>query len=280
MIINLLKRSLIVSAMAHFSYAGDLLLDLDADKKVKVNSENKVISWGNSIEHKAIKEFTGQDKGRAAKGSGLPKLINKDSLIGDHRSIEFKQQELVCFNEDAFDCLTTGAGYTWFCVVKMANQRVGLKDVNAFFGNLRNGAKYEGLWGCVDDDNSLWSGARNGKTFGRFDVNNPKVSGPKLQKNRYYLIASRMQKGLGDVRIELFLNDLEPISVSQFPVNPEANPSKMCIGQERDAVEHPGKESFDGAITRLLIYEGGLGDIKFQQEIKKLLKMYSIKTEG
>ena len=30
------------------------------------------------------------------------------------------------------------------------------------------------------------------------------------------------------------------------------NSSRMAIGQERDAIEHPGKESFDGEIARFL----------------------------
>ena len=44
------------------------------------------------------------------------------------------------------------------------------------------------------------------------------------------------------------------------PVNPKANPSKMAVGQERDATNHPGKESFHGEIARFLIFERPLSD--------------------
>jgi hypothetical protein len=279
MICSLKWLTLVVffSALSAGSCETILILDLNADKKVRVNSENKVISWGNSAIHQSITEFIGQDIGRKVAGSGLPKWGKKDPLIGGHRTLHFKQQELVCFDEDAFDGLTTGKGYTWFSVVSVLEQRVGVKDVNSFFGNLRNGGKYEGLWGCLEDNNLLWAGVRNGKTFGRFDMNNPKLSGPVLQKNRYYLIASRMHKGQGDMKVELFLNDIKPVATVHFPVMPEANPSKLVVGQERDAVEHPGKESFDGSIARLLIYEGGLDDVKFRQKINELMKMYKIK---
>ena len=81
-------------------------------------------------------------------------------------------------DEDAFDGLTTGKGHSWVAVIAVHEQRVGLKDVNSFFGNLRNGAKYEGVWACLDDNNTVWWGARNGRSFGRFDENNPKLSGP------------------------------------------------------------------------------------------------------
>ena len=53
------------------------------------------------------------------------------------------------------------------------DQVEGLKDVNSFFGNLKNGGNYEGIWGNVTDDNRLWIGSRNGVTFGRWDGTTP-----------------------------------------------------------------------------------------------------------
>ena len=66
----------------------------------------------------------------------------------------------------------------------------------------------------------------------------------------------------------------------EVPVNPDANPSKMAIGQERDAINHPGKESFDGSIARFLIYERPLSDAELNRTIKFLSNLYSIKKDG
>ena len=62
-----------------------------------------------------------------------------------------------------------------------------------------------------------------------------------------------------------------------FPVKADANPSKMAIGQERDAVEHPGKESFDGEIARFLIYQRPLTDQELNKTIKYLALYYGLK---
>ncbi len=173
-------------------------------------------------------------------------------------------------DENVFDGLTTGKGHTWIAVISVHEQRVGVKDVNSFFGNLRNGKFYEGLWGGLDDDNTVWCGARNGLSFGRFDANNPKVSGPKLEQGKFHVIAGRMDAGTGTVKITLHLDSPKPVSTGDFPVNPEANPSRMAIGQERDAIEHPGKESFDGEIARFLIWERPLTDAELSEAIKTL----------
>ena len=86
-------------------------------------------------------------------------------------------------------------------------QVVQLKDVNSFFGNLRNSSKYEDIWGNVTDDNRVWIGSRNGITFGRWDHNNPMVTAPKLLKERqYYVVTSRMGAGAGTVEIDVFIS--------------------------------------------------------------------------
>ncbi|MEC3908241.1 hypothetical protein VOI54_14525 [Tamlana sp. 2201CG12-4] len=77
---------------------------------------------------------------------------------------------MVNHNEDAFDHLITGNGYTWVSVMSVYEQQDGgLKDVNSFFGNLKNGDMYEGFWGGLTDDNRLWAGSRNAITIGRWD---------------------------------------------------------------------------------------------------------------
>jgi hypothetical protein len=253
-----------------------LLLDLDAAKGVTVESENRVVSWANQTPGKTARLFVKRDEGRKQKGSGRPTLKKDVKALNGHATLVFRQQELVNMEEDAFDHLTRGKGCTWISVMAVYPQRVGVKDVNSFFGNLRNGAKYEGLWGCFRDDNTLWTGARNGLTFGRFDQNNPLVLGPILEVGKYYIVAGRVAAGTGAVKIDLFVNSAKPVGSGMFPVRADANPSRMAIGQERDAIEHPGKESFDGEIARFLIYQRPLANEELDAVIKVLAGKYGI----
>jgi hypothetical protein len=149
--------------------------------------------------------------------------------------------------------------------------------VNSFFGNLRNGQKYEGIWGSLNDDNTLWYGARNSLTFGRFDKNNPQLLGPVLETGKFHLIGGRMAAGTGTVKLELFTHSAKPVATGEIPVVPTANPSKMTIGQERDAIEHPGHESFDGEIARFLIWERPLTDAELAAAIATLQESYIAK---
>ena len=253
-----------------------LLLDLDAAKGLKLEDGDKVVSWANQAPGKTARLFVKQDKGRKEKGSGRPTLKKDVKALNGHATLVFRQQELVNMEEDTFDHLTRGKGCTWISVMAVYPQRVGVKDVNSFFGNLRNGAKYEGLWGCLRDDNTLWTGARNGLTFGRFDQNNPLVLGPILEVGKYYIVAGRVAAGTGAVKIDLFVNSAKPVGTGMFPVQPGANPSRMAIGQERDAIEHPGKESFDGEIARFLIYQRPLADDELDAVMKILARKYGI----
>ncbi|MFT5905625.1 MAG: hypothetical protein ACI9E1_001224 [Cryomorphaceae bacterium] len=254
-----------------------LLLDLNASKGLKLENVDKVISWANQAPGETARLFIKQDQGRKVKGSGRPTLKKNIKALNGESALIFKQQELVNMEEDAFDHLTTGKGYTWITVMAVDKQRVGVKDVNSFFGNLKNGGKYEGLWGCLNDDNTLWMGERNGLTFGRFDVNNTRLLGPKLEVMKYHVIAGRMQAGTGIVKNELFVDSAKASATGVFPVTKNANPSKMTIGQERDAIEHPGFESFDGEISRFLIYERPLTDEELKEAIKHLALHYGLK---
>jgi hypothetical protein len=257
-----------------------LLVDLDAAKGVTLDAQGRVTAWTNQVGGATTTAlFIGQPKGRAEPTSGLPTVVS-----GERASLSFRQQELVCHDESAFDGLIRGSGCTWVAVIKVYPQRVGLKDVNSFFGNLRNGQKYEGLWGCLDDDNTVWWGARNGITFGRFDVNNPKLVGPKLEEGRFHFLAGRMGAGqpqrdsLADdlnvgrteATLEFFVNDLKPCATARFPVNPKADASKLAIGQERDAIQHPGKESFDGEIARFLLWDRPLTDAEMKAVFERV----------
>ena len=130
--------------------------------------------------------------------------------------------------------------------------------------------RYEGIWGCLDDDNTVWWGARNGLTFGRFDVNNPKLVGPKLAEGRFHVLAGRLGSGQGEVLAEFFVNDLKACATARFPVNPQADSSKLAVGQERDAIQHPGKESFDGEIARFLLWNRPLTDAEIQAVFERV----------
>ena len=257
--------------------AKGLILDLDADKGVEVEDGDRVVKWTNQVAAFAARDFVKQDDGRKEPGSGRPTLKKSVAAIGGHNTLVFRRQELVNHDEDAFDHLLTGSGYTWIAVISVHKQIVQLKDVNSFFGNLRNGGMYEGIWGNVTDDNRVWIGSRNGITFGRWDDNNPMVLAPKpLEENRYYVVAGRMGSGTGEVQIELFINEPQAVASKPFPVNPKANSSKLAIGQERDATNHPGKESFDGELARFLIYERPLTNDELQQTMESLKKTYAI----
>ena len=85
-----------------------------------------------------------------------------------------------------------------------------------------------------------------------------------------------MGAGAGEVQIEVFINDAQPLASMPFPVNPQANSSKLAIGQERDAANHPGKESFDGEISRFLLYERPLTSDELKQALEYLRRTYAI----
>jgi hypothetical protein len=255
----------------------ELILDLDADKGVEVEDGDRVVKWTNQIASFSARDFVKQDDGRKQPGSGRPTLRKSMTAIGGHNTLVFRRQELVNHDEDAFDHLLTGHGYTWIAVMSVYEQMVQLKDVNSFFGNLKNGGMYEGIWGNLTDDNRVWIGSRNAVTFGRWDHNNPMVLATKpLKENQYYVVAGRMGAGTGDVQIELFINEPHAAASRRFPVNPAANSSKLAIGQERDATNHPGKESFDGELVRFLVYQRPLSDDELRQTIEFLKRTYAI----
>ncbi|TCD03778.1 LamG-like jellyroll fold domain-containing protein [Pedobacter psychroterrae] len=255
-----------------------LILDLNPDKGVIVSEGDLVETWQNQVSSFVAKDFSRRDEGRKVPGSGRPKLVKNVAALKGHNTIAFKQQELLNMDEDAFDHLITGGGYTWFCVLKPGKQPGELKDVNCFFGNLRNQPNNEGFWGGFADDNSFWMSSRNAVTFGRWDKNNPYVTSNKiLKQDQYYLIMGRMGKGTDTVMLSLYLNDgAAPIATHPFPVNTKVNSSRMAIGQERDAREHPGRESFVGEMARFLIYDRPLTDQEMIKSAKQLMSFYGV----
>lgn len=272
---------LLAVGTAHAQISPDgLILDLNADKGVVVEDGNRVVKWTSQVATSVASDFVKQDEGRKEPGSGRPTWKRSVAAIGGHDTVMFQRQELVNHDEDAFDHLLTGSGYTWFAVMCVHRQIVQLEDVNSFFGNLRNGGKYEGIWGNVTDDNRVWIGSRNAVTFGRWDSNNPMVVAPEpLAQGRYYVVSGRMGAGTGEVQIELFINTPRPVASKPFPVNPQADSSRLAIGQERDAVNHPGVESFDGELARFLIYERPLTVKEMDRTLDHLKQAYSISSE-
>ena len=189
---------------------------------------------------------------------------------------------VISVDEDAFDHLLTGSGHTWISVISFDKQAKGKKDVNSFFGNLKNGSNYEGIWGCLDDDGRVWMGSRGWPVTKKgkeplWSKKNPKVFSEKpLTVNQYYLVMGRMGAGQGSVDLDLFVNSATATDTPKVPVNAKANASLMAIDQERDATNHPGFESFIGEIARFMIFERPLSDGELAEMSRYLMEHYQI----
>ena len=108
---------------------------------------------------------------------------------------------------------------------------------------------------------------------------NPQVvSKSPLQTDRYYLVMGRMGAGQGIVDLDLYVNSTTPVDSQKVPVNPQANPSRMAIGQERDAINHPGKESYRGEMARLLIFDRPFSDDELETMATHLIDAYTLDT--
>lgn len=260
-----------------------LMLDLNPDEGITLEKGNRISSWKNSIKNNAVASFDKQNKGRKIPDTGMPRLRLNIAELNGHNSVVFHRQELVNHNEDAFDHLIQGSGYTWFAVMSAYEQVKGKPGVNSFFGNLRNThldkkGSYEGFWAGLNEKNQVWMGARNALGKGLWHKDSPHVISPKsLNTATYYLVMGRMQAGTENANMELFVNSIIPVAKGVFPINVNANSSKMVIGQERDATNHPGHESFDGEIARFLIYEKPLINNELQKIKEYLMKTYNIK---
>lgn len=282
----LLLTAALILLCVNSAAAGEphLVLDLDAAAGVETNAAGKVISWSNHVAGSPITKFIPNHAGRKEAGSGMPTLVKAD-VTRSFPVLEFHHHELINGDEDAFDSLTKGSGHTWYAVLAVDNQTSGRKDTHAIFGNLRNsdalgggtGGQFEGFWGVVRDDRSVYAGVRNGIEFKRDSPNNPEiVSRTKLDVGRFYVIAGRMGAGVGTVPVEVWVNMPKPEAAATVVVNPAANSSKMAVGQERDATNHPGVESFDGKLARLLIYDTALSNEEMKAIFQKLITQYQI----
>ena len=105
-------------------------------------------------------------------------------------------------------------------------------------------------------------------------MNNPQLIGSKLETVKFHLNAGRMGEGDGTAKLELFLNQAKSVSSIDFQVNQKANASRMTMGQERDAIPHPGQESFDGEIARFLIWDRPPGEDELAMVMELLRATY------
>jgi hypothetical protein len=255
--------------------SGDaLLIDLDADRGVTLE-RGFVAGWESEVAG-VRRVFEGR------RIEGRPTLSMPSALLRGGRAVTFVKQELVLYDDDLLSPLTTGRGYTWLAVVRLGIQQPGWamreRDLNAIFGNLRNGPQYEGFWAGVDEDGTLWAGPRNGRSFGRWNPDNPLLRGPRLEIGRFYVIAGRLGQGVAMAPAELFVGG-RCVARAPFPVNPLATPSRLAIGQERDATDHPGKESFIGEIARLLIWGRTLTDKELSGVQDATAERYGLRSD-
>lgn len=132
-----------VNHTAKLPISQGLFLDLNANTGVDLEDGKRVKAWHNQVEGNAADVFVKQDKGRKKAGSGRPTLRKNVAEIGGHNTLVFEEQELVNMDENAFDHMVTGKGYTWISVMSVYQQNVGKKDVNSFFGNH---SKWQVLW--------------------------------------------------------------------------------------------------------------------------------------
>ncbi len=283
-----LLASVVVFSSASFSQElrqDDLVLDLNADHGVTIEDGRMVTAWRNQAPNPKALDFNSTEEGRTQTiisqeepGTGRPTLRWASPEINGHNSLIFREDELINDNDEAFHGMMTGKGYTWFAVIKPYEQRgpgkINSNYPNAFFGCLRSSGlpqketgQYAGFWGSFYPDGRVYMGSRNGLNEKvRDGVNTPEVAGPPPAPNEWHIIMGRQGSGQGVVQLELFVNDpTEVDNSSNFPVG-NVEPSRMAIGTERNAINHQGKESFDGELARLLMYETALD----QQQMKQI----------
>ena len=262
-----------------------LILDLNADTGLTLEDDSMVSTWTNQAPDPKAVDFNSTEEGRTKTiitqdepGTGRPTLSKNLSEINGHNSLIFREDELINDNDEAFHGMMTGGGYTWFAVIKPHEQggpgAINSRYPNAFFGCLRNSGppqmetgQYAGFWGSFYPDGRVYMGSRNGLNEKvRDSVNTPEVAGPPPSINEWHIIMGRQSSGKGVVQLELFVDDpTVAVNSSDFPVG-DVEPSRMAIGTERNAINHQGKESFDGELARLLMYETALD----QQDMKEV----------
>lgn len=273
--------------------SSDLVLDLNADVGLTLEDDSMVSSWKNQAPNPKAVDFKITEEGRTKTiisqeelGTGRPTLLNNISEINGHNSLIFREDELINDNDEAFHGMMTEGGYTWFAVIKPYKQagpgKINSGYPNAFFGCLRNTGKpqlepgqYAGFWGSFYPDGRVYMGSRNGLSEKvRDKINTPEVEGPAPAVNEWHIIMGRQGTGQNTVLLELFVNNpTDAVNSHDYPVA-DIEPSRMAIGTERNAINHQGKESFDGELARLLMYETALDEQEMKVVYDYLRLMY------
>ena len=271
----------------------DLVLDLNADTGLTIEDDSMVTTWTNRAPTPKAIDFNSTEEGRTETiikqdepDTGRPTLLKNSSEINGHNSLIFREDELINDNDEAFHGMMTGAGYTWFAVIKPYKQggpgAITSKYPNAFFGCLRNSSppqnesgKYAGFWGSFYPDGRVYMGSRNGLNVKTRDgVNTPEIAGPAPSINEWHIIMGRQGSGQGEVLLELFVDDpSEAVNSDDYPVA-DVEPSRMAIGTERNAINHQGSESFDGELARLLMYGTALDQQEMEEVYDYLKSVY------
>ena len=252
-----------------------------------------VTTWTNQAPHAKAIDFTATEEGRTKTiisqevlGTGRPTLLRQSQEINGHDTLIFREDELINDNDEAFHGMMTGGGYTWFAVIKAYEQggpgKINSRYPNAFFGCLRSSGppqkesgQYAGFWGSFYPDGRVYMGSRNGLNEKvRDGINTPEVEAPAPAINEWHIIMGRQGSGQGIVQLDLFVNDpTQAVNSHDFPVG-DVEPSRMAIGTERNAINHQGKESFDGELARLLMYETALTSAEMKAVYDHLRSVY------
>lgn len=102
-----------------------LVLDLNADRGLTIEDDSMVSAWTNQAADPLAVDFKCTEEGRTRTiitqeetGKGRPTLLKSISEINGHNSLIFTEDELINENDEAFHGMITGAGYTWFAVIK------------------------------------------------------------------------------------------------------------------------------------------------------------------
>ncbi|VGO15455.1 hypothetical protein PDESU_04038 [Pontiella desulfatans] len=295
--LNLTVMSLLLSVAGYADFtvpvAKGLVLDLNADVGLALEDEVMVTSWTNQAPNPKALAFACTEEGRTQTivsqketGTGRPTLKKNATQVNGHSSLVFREDELINDNDEAFHGMITGGGYTWFAVIKPYKQggpgKINSGYPNAFFGCLRNTGKpqlepgqYAGFWGSFYPDGRVYMGSRNGLGERvRDGVNTPEVAAPPPAVDEWHIIMGRQGSGQGVVQLELFVNNpSEAVNSHDYPVG-NVEPSRMAIGTERNAINHMGKESFDGELARLLMFETALDQQEMRTVYGYLKKLY------
>ena len=251
----------------------DLVLDLDADKGVVKDGDNRISSWKNQQEFKGVRYFVDQDSLRSAivadpnrhswgylapldeKGiacdtnptaSGKPKLVEDIAEIKGHGAIEFRHDELHNEDANAFDGFHTSQGYTWFVLIKVDKNQLHPSienggTPNAFFGNLQNTANpkphegkcFAGFFGGILENYGIYGTSRNGLSFDS-SLDTPRL---KASMNSGWNIVA-FRQGAGnegdDVNLDIFVNGV---------ASPEAScPYRIDNSQSHGGIMAIGQE--------------------------------------